>query len=69
MLQKPWEENLQKEDIVSSVWHFREGLSDQDWTKHDRFSKRGDGDQHSESWVSGVVGMETRLKLSSDRIS
>lgn len=47
----PWEKSFQKEDMVHSVRYFREGLSDQDWTKHDRFGNRDEGDQHSESWV------------------
>lgn len=48
---------------------FREGLSfkitdSTQWLWH-----RDDIDWQGESWVSGVVGMEARLKLSSDRIS
>lgn len=69
MSQKPHEERLQNEDVASSVQQFREGQSDQDQTKHNGLSHRGAVDYHSESWVSGVVGMEARLKLSSDRVS
>lgn len=69
MSQKPHEEHFQNEDVASSVQWCREGQSDQDQTKHNGLSHRGDADYRSESWVSGVVGMEARLKLSSDRVS
>ena len=67
--QKAREESFAQEDVTGSVQHFREGQSDQDGKAHSGFSNKDDIDYKGESWVSGLVGIEPRLKFSSDRVS